>query len=358
MGPKVATPFSLPGCSHSPWHLLSMSSESSSHAGSLVAKSTATGGRKRSRTGLEGAKALDDGKLGRLFAEAQVTSTLKELNKRFKEDPYLACKVLHLVRQGAFENKSGQHLSGDTLPPSSNKWKLISREDLIKILSYVCEDPTFVSNINKVKGKVDVLNVLQYAISVEEGSAVFTKKMGELLKLCVERNLEVQRDLKLLEFKVDGDHLKPDFSRKGVFSLVDKDDQGVYRSVQHISGAKAPLPLDINVNDSWTLVENWVETKAKVKGSLSDIKLRQCFHANGGHAEVIIPMPLNQKYVPRAASPGASTGSFPTRLQRPPLAGGGPAGVLPTQLPGQFEEAAQEEAPPAPPGDGRADAGS
>ena len=171
-----------------------------------------------------------------------MASTLKELTKRFKDDPYLACKVLHLVRQGAFENKPDQDHTGDTLPPPSNKWKLVSREDLIKILSYVCEDPTFVSNIHKVKGKVDVFNIMQYAISVEEGSAVFTKRVGELLKLCVERNNEVQRDLRLFEFKVDGDNLKPDFSRKGVFSLEDKDEHGVYRSVQHISGAKAPLP--------------------------------------------------------------------------------------------------------------------
>lgn len=262
--------------------------------------------------------------------------------------PEIAVRVLALLENGAFDVSEPQ--DDDLLPSCVNKFSIMSRDYLIKLLLELNPNATaeWKTKVNHIRKKADVCQVVAMAINAEVACAVPSRSFRTLVLRCRMRmgNVETLQKLAFKEEPGKGGTVV-DFAVCGVFAFQGwSEEQQRFKEVVHRkTGHAVDIPEELVVSKAFTIVNNYSEREAQCKGSRICDYILPWFAKDGVSAkkqgkpdkevygfelpifEECIPEPLN---TPRKGKPGsAGSGASSSRASEADAETGGDASPPP-----------------------------
>lgn len=141
--------------------------------------------------------------------QAQVAqeANLKELMDWCEKHPEATSAMLCQVRSGSWDSGSeNESEAEEKLPPYQNKVHLLSRDNVVKLVSgFLPSMGAFIESLPKKTPKADLGSILAYLTNMDPASALPTKKVGPLRDYFRDRWVRNGERCKDWLFDSDGD---------------------------------------------------------------------------------------------------------------------------------------------------------
>ena len=190
-----------------------------------------------------------------------------------------------MIENNAFAKKEADN---ENLPPTSNKWRLLSATSIMELLEEITEKS---EKLRSLKGKQ--VDLLCFLLNAEAGSAIYSKKKSVLMRACLDRVAQTGRSID--DIDVDESTGSIDWPKSGYFKL---EDRAAGRHLVSRGGSSCSLPDELaGPEHEWTLVHNENYRKASLKSSLVSVLCTQIFSTQA--VELISPPELLNTVVER-----------------------------------------------------------
>ena len=197
--------------------------------------------------------------VGNLRAEREQL-TLDKITQYLEGKPEVADLVLFQLETGKFDRKvvlAPEH--GVSLPQSTNKVRLISKEHLIMILTLV-DGEKFRAETLCHCGKLDLVHLLAMLGRIDPSSAPPSKKLAQIANWVQRRDASLGTRKGIM---IDNEGAI-DFESCGVFEIRPATAGAAAALVHRISKAEVPFPNGADV--AVPVRDNWSEATAKIQG--------------------------------------------------------------------------------------------
>lgn len=211
---------------------------------------------------------LSNDQLSAQIKKKQVAEAMNKITDRLEKHPEIAVHVWAMMENTNFMEEGAT--DEDLLPHCTNKFSLLSRDTLLKLLFELnkpCADG-WQQRITSLKKKSDLLHLAAFAINAEPSCAVPSRSFKTLLLRCRTRMGTIERLAGVPVIMDAAGKPAVDFSQTGVFSLSGLDAvQNRYMTIKHNkSGVEANIPSEMLVGPSFTIANNYSERDAQCKG--------------------------------------------------------------------------------------------
>lgn len=216
-------------------------------------------------------KALTSANLAAAIANKQYNDTIKNIEEYLKSKPHAAPKILHLFETGVFDE---DHAKSDMIPQSTNKFRLLSFPVLKAVVDSIASgcSKEMRDQVQNLKLKSEALKVIQFAAGVCDTCAIPSRNMDRLCTLLEERAAKLPDRLKRLRLMPNGKDGKKGGAAfddtTGVFEFSGWDEaHQKWTHLQHRNTKTTiPVPDDMVLGKKHTIIDNFSEFSAKIKG--------------------------------------------------------------------------------------------
>eukprot|EP00971_Amphidinium_carterae_P352075 6492413-Amphidinium_carterae.3 len=242
--------------------------------------SSSTGGAKRGRTVTDGLAQAVEADMHR--------KQRKRLGSAVETNPELLPKLLELIESGKLAKDSAGAKGVLKLPPSCNKFYLLSKERCQVVLSALSSKYTVART--RPLSRIELQRMIRFTCCLGEKCALPSNSgmLQNVLSWCQRRMGEVKVDFNSLLFKEEKDQIVVDWTASGYFQL--KKDRGAgpespFVQIGFISGQV--VPLDPVLASTYSIKNNHDIVNAEVVSSAQPWKS----HCKAFFDKLQIPLP-------------------------------------------------------------------